>query len=357
MQTWRVFQTKVMQKPRNRPLTLTTVGEDAFAVTEKIHGANLKFEVLHTPTPHHPSKLSVRVCSRRRLLSKDDAFFDYQTRILPKLEPKLKQLFWPVWMTNPRICSVAVYGEIFGGQYGHRDVEPTQGVRPVQHKHAHYSPDIHFSAFDVQYRTEKDKPTYLPFAWAFSLLRAVGVPTVPVILRNATYAQVCALDVETLATRAPARYGLPPIERNIAEGVVIRLMRDTYRYRGRRCIFKWKSAKFNEVRPRLYDHTPTIPQGDVDSVLQEVERYITKPRLASVLSKLDETARLNTARVCGMLVADALQDFFADDQNDQQVKAVVVLYRTLTPAVKKQVKKHLNAKAHAFFFSMRWKSP
>lgn len=304
MRAWKLYQSRSSDSESAR----TELVEDYFIVTEKIHGAHLKIEAMRLD--ESSSELTLRACSRRNILNlKEPHFFNVETAVLPHIKAALFHLFWVLSMFHDKLWSVSVFGEIFGGRYGHKNVSPASNVRPVQTKFAHYTPDIHFLAFDVQCTRRDNTSFYVPFHQTLTLLRAVGIASVPVVLTG-TYEDVCAFDLEHFCTRVPALYGLPPIHSNLAEGVVIRLAHDTQKYRGHRICFKWKNSNFEEVSPNIYKHmrVKVFDDGVCKSTLFRYQPYFTEHRLAAVLSKLDEVERKNKAKVCGLFVRDVLED-------------------------------------------------
>jgi hypothetical protein len=65
-----------------------------------------------------------------------------------------------------------------------------------------------------------------------------------------TFNEVIKFDVENFVTTLPAIFGLPPIENNIAEGLVLKLAgANAFTGKGSRVIIKLKSDRFKEVCP------------------------------------------------------------------------------------------------------------
>jgi len=86
--------------------------------------------------------------------------------------------------------------------------------------------------------------------------------------------------------------GLPDIEDNICEGVVIRPVEPQYLRNGTRVLIKNKNARFAEkksVKKRNKLFSEHVPYSDaLKSLLPEVEAYVTEARLSNVISHIGE---------------------------------------------------------------------
>ncbi len=187
----------------------------AWAVTEKIHGANFCFAVAGG---------TVRGANRRRLLTDDEPFFGWQT-VRDVLAPGLREVAARLaGGGNDTEETMFVYGELFGGGYPHPAVAPVPGVAPIQ-TGVWYAPDIRFAAFDIAVGSGEAR-RYLDWERARAFLVAAGVPCVAP-LRIGTYEQATDYPIRFDST-IPATLGLPPLPAgsNLAEGVVVRPVRE-----------------------------------------------------------------------------------------------------------------------------------
>jgi len=108
--------------------------------------------------------------------------------------------------------------------------------------------------------------------------------------------------VESFESRIPEILGLKKPPNNIAEGIVMRPVKEALSERGSRFILKKKSEAFYEVskspRPRSRSPSPAkannnslkLDQKTIAHIGKDLERYVNENRLRSVLSKVRDPA-------------------------------------------------------------------
>ncbi|MFI5916224.1 RNA ligase family protein [Dactylosporangium sp. NPDC051541] len=274
--------------------------------TEKIHGAQLV--VAYDGTV-------LRVGKRKAWLRDDEPFFGWQL-----LRSTLER--------TARVClqsskTVRLYGELYGGHYPGTPPEPA--ASPVQ-TGVWYSPRIRFALFDV---VSDDGP-----AWLYSELATAaaegGADVVPLLARG-TRSTVDAVPVR-YPTRVPAMLGLPPLEGNLAEGVVLRpdaRLPLTARPVLKRKIPEFDEARFGDARP--WD--PHIAPADVGPLAAAL---VNPARIAGARSKVgpDDPVALEEELVLDVMIdlVDALPMLGARDDLEPRVRAAVVArFRDSTP--------------------------
>lgn len=146
-------------------------------------------------------------------------------------------------------------------------------------------------------------------------------------------------------TTIPARLGLPGLVgkryegyKNLAEGIVIKPVKNAYFHTGSRVMLKKKIDMFAEIidvrkpdpnkkdrnaklgtESRLEKELTAIATTDPDKadrirwLCGEIERYVNQNRLEAVISKIGEesvrtTMARNRGRLIGLLAQDALED-------------------------------------------------
>lgn len=262
---------------------------------EKIHGANLCICT---------DGSQIVVAKRRAVLGPDEPFFAYKRAIAPlvtNLRRLVRALDGAAW--------VLVYGELFGGEYRHPAVAPVAGMQPVQTA-IYYSPDVRFCAFDLATVDVSGEGAFLPFRRAMALLEAAGLPVAPV-LGTGRLDEMLALPV-TFATRVPAQLGLPAIEDNWAEGMVVRPL-DVAAPRGApRPVLKRKRAEFAE-REYHQARAWASPDPDADALSRAeavLASMLTDNRVVSVVTKVghpDGDAAARATRL-DQIVAEVIAD-------------------------------------------------
>ncbi|WP_236068630.1 RNA ligase family protein [Citreicoccus inhibens] len=235
---------------------------------EKIHGAQLVVAV-HGGAVHFGK--------RKAWLSEDEPFFGWQL-----LRARLRACaLHMVQSLRAEQSRVYFYGELFGGHYPHPEVPSVPGLFAVQ-TGIWYSPALHWAPFDVLIaRSDEDEGVLIAHRDLEAAAQEAGLSTPPV-LRRGTRAEVAAVPTRR-PSLVPAMLGLPSLEVNIAEGVVIKS--ELPAPPSARASSKRKIEEFNEGR---FDESaawnPNQPLS-VDALGSWAQRLINPARIASALSK------------------------------------------------------------------------
>ena len=179
-----------------------------FAVQEKVDGANVSFLC---------DELEVRMARRTAILDPLESFYGYQ-EVLRRYSAQVYHIFNLLRLSFPAMTSIAVYGELFGGEYPHPDVEPVPGAKPVQ-KGTWYAPGHDFYAFDI-YVFTKGGGFFLPVLEANRLFSTVGL--IYAWNRFIGLLDDCLSYPHVFPTSIPVDLDIPPIEDNLCEGIVIK---------------------------------------------------------------------------------------------------------------------------------------
>jgi Rnl2 family RNA ligase len=253
-------------------------------------------------------------CGKRTsLLSLNDVFFGFQT-ILPKYKKKMRNL-----LEILGVDSVIVYGELFGGSYPHNDVKSNPMTKFVQKPLPAYCPDIEFYAFDI-----KTPDGFLDYDECVKVFEKSEFFYAKVLLRG-SLDEMLKFGVEKFTTTIPERLGLPKIQNNFAEGVVIKTVKPQY-IKKNRCIVKKKSMAFcesngtteeqlakkkkqRELKYKEKDLEYQKRSENCKELMILIKGFVTENRLRSVISKIGEIKEENLSKLIGYLAKDALADF------------------------------------------------
>ena len=257
---------------------INSIPQDAtYIVQEKIHGANFSIMV--------DGDKNVSFASRNKALDPTENFYGYLA-----IADELAQKARSVDLEGP----YTVFGELFGGNYPHPDVEK-QNIKSIQ-KGVFYSPGINFCAFDV-YRFGN----YLEVREANMLLARAGMLFSPTLLEGSL--KQCLEFKNEYQTTIPDLLSLPPIENNLCEGNIIRPQTTLYTKKGNRVILKNKNERFSErKRP-----PKTVRPPDSEVLLQFKSvflEFVTENRLESVLSKEGHVSQLDIGKVIKLMLQD-----------------------------------------------------
>lgn len=243
--------------------------------------------------------------------------------------------------SDKNITHIRVFGELYGGKYEGHVVEH----RAIQ-KEISYCPDIEFIVFDIECihppevsssssggeSTEEgdvtDESQISPtsfFLTPMQVIEACEMCNLPVlnVLHSGSLDDLLALDTVFQTTIPSTLFGLPHTSsNNESEGYVLRPKNQVlFKPNGTRIMFKHKNPKFTE---RTSSKATAVPKtknaaGDVTTIMgmlsqegtivfEQMKQYINENRINAVLSKLDESVKMNRKRVLFLISSDAVED-------------------------------------------------
>ena len=303
---------------------------DKYVVQEKVHGSNLSFS---TVDGEH------FVASKRMgLVEKDEFFFNYE-KVFQNIEKKLKTIWNLVNNDFNDVKQLTIFGEIFGGYYPHPDVEFNKEAKMVQ-KGIYYSPNNEFYAFDILL----NKETYLDVYQTNKYFETAGLLYAKTIFEGSI--EECLSYPNDFNSIIPSMLNLPPLEHNIAEGVVIRPVKTSFFNSGIRVILKNKNEKWAENK-KYYNHINTTdkPSEKVVKLQEAIQTYITENRLNNVLSKIGEVKKSDFGKVLGMFNKDIFDDFakdYSEILNELDKKEIKFITKSIGKTAAKLVKGMVN---------------
>ena len=309
------YQKKVIEQ-----IFLHEFHEDTFMVQEKVHGANLSFVT---------NGKEVLVAKRSGLIEANERFYNYEF-VKNKYERAIIQLFDFMKKAHSNLEVITVFGEIFGGQYNHTEVEKNNGMTKVQ-KGIDYTPENDFYAFDILLNME----TYLSVNTCERLFEKFGFFYAKTLFEGTLHE---ALKYPNkFRTKIPEWMGLPEIEDNNCEGVVIRPEQPRFFGNGCRVILKNKNEKWKEkVKKEKQAKVNSKLSETAENIWLEMETYITENRLHNVLSKEGEFTPKMMGKTIGLLAKDAYTDFLKEHEEN---------WNLLEKEEQKRLTKMLNNKA------------
>lgn len=274
-----------------------------YVVQEKVHGANTSFLC---------DGEEVRFAKRTAILEDNEQFYDYP-ELLDRYKERVLKLFADIKAKYPEVTHISVFGEMFGGRYPHNEVKANHKAGPIQ-KGVFYTPGHEFYAFDI-YLFSEDGGRFLHVEEANGFFEAEGFFYARTLFRG-TLAE-CLKHPNAFQSRIPEWLGLPAIEGNICEGIVIRPVVPTYLRNGTRVLIKSKNERFAEkksVKKRNKLFAEPVPYSDgLKAMIGEGEVYVTENRLANVVSHIGEVHfPKDFGKVMGLFSKDTLGDFLKE---------------------------------------------
>ena len=205
-----------------------------YVVQEKVHGANTSFLC---------DGETVRFAKRTSMLEDGEQFYDYP-ELLERYKARVLKLFTDIRAKFPEVTHISVFGEMFGGLYPHDDVHATHKVSLIQ-KGVCNTPGHEFYGFDIYLFTEEGG-RFLPVDEVNEFFETNGFFYAKTLFRG-TLAE-CLKYPNAFQSKVAEWLGLPAIEDNICEGIVIRPVVPMYLRNGSRVLIKSKNERFAEKK-------------------------------------------------------------------------------------------------------------
>lgn len=283
-----------------------------WVVTEKVHGANFSF-VYEDKT--------LRFAKRKEYLQWTDDFFGFQL-LVHQIENQVFMLFEELSRLIPAHKYI-IYGELFGGEYPHPDVPANVHLQAIQ-TGVYYTPDIHFYAFDIAIEEENKEKYYLDYETAANYFQKHQILYAKALLTGKMN-EVLGFDTR-INSAIPKILGLPAIENNLIEGIVIKPLRHlSVLGKKERPIIKLKNKEFEENihyhQAEKWSYLPHISSKseELNFLWVDIQPYINENRLNSVLSKIGAVNRQNEKRMKA-IYEEFLRDVWTDfNENNQQI--------------------------------------
>lgn len=290
-----------------------------YVVQEKVHGANFSF---------HTDGIEVKIAKRSGFIEHNETFYNAQT-VAKNYHERVVSLFAKVKDHFPETKTIAIFGELYGGFYKHPNVTPNKEAVKVQ-KGIDYNPDNDFYAFDIKINENE----FLDVELANEFFETIGFFYAKTLFKGSLKE---ALEYPNeFNSLIPAWLGLPVLENNVIEGVIIRPEKTHFFGNGSRVILKNKNEKWSEKSKDRSERTPTeaVAFSEVaESVWNKLQLFLTTNRLYNVLSKEGEFTPKIMGKLIGLLAQDALTDFMKEHSS---------VFEALEKEERKLITKRLN---------------
>ncbi|MDL1964179.1 MAG: hypothetical protein LWW98_07580 [Deltaproteobacteria bacterium] len=265
-----------------------------FVVQEKAHGANLSFW-------YDGNDLQ----SAKRTSFIKDNFYNH-TPVEDKNRERVKKLYAILKKEGCDFSELAVYGELIGGTYPHKDVKKDTSATRIQ-KGIFYTPHNEFYAIDVAIDGQLiDVDKFNRF------MEKAGFLYAKTMFRGRF--EECLKYSNSFSSQIAVWLGLPEIEDNICEGIVIKPVIPEFLSDTTRVILKNKNEKWAEkARARDRPQKPQMTLSEKgEKLFNEMVSLITENRLRNVLSKIGPIEQKEFGKLIQLFSKDILEDFFKD---------------------------------------------
>ncbi len=298
-------------------LAVEKLDEGEFVVQEKAHGANLSF--------WYDGKI---LKSAKRSGFIQDNFYNYMP-VENKNRERVKKLYAILKKEACDFSELAVYGELIGGTYPHKDVEKDTAATRIQ-KGIFYTPHNEFYAIDVAIDgrlINVDKFN--------RVIEKAGFLYAKTIFRG-TFEE-CLKYSNDFPSHISVWLGFPELQDNICEGLVIKPVVPKFFSDTTRVILKNKNEKWAEkakARDRPKRPKMTLSKKS-EELFNEMWSLITENRLRNVLSKIGQIEQKEFGQLIQLFSKDILEDFFKDHIEE---------YNGLAKKEQKQLTRNLSQK-------------
>jgi Rnl2 family RNA ligase len=298
-----------------------------YVVQEKVHGSNCCLVT---------DGQTVGFAKRTGWVEAGEIFYDYE-ELIERYKEKSIRLFGRIKEKYSDTETVLIYGEMFGGKYPHEAVKNDTKVMCIQ-KGVFYCPYHEFYGFDL-FVCGTDRKRYLPVDEVNKLFEAEGFCYAKTLFQGIL--DECLLYPNAFQSHIAEWLGLPPIEDNICEGVVIRPVEPVFLRNGSRLLLKSKNSRFAEKKsvkkrqPALFVE-PTYSEA-LNNQLAVTEEYVTENRLNNVVSKIGHVSiPREMGKLIGLFSKDILEDYLKEHTNE---------YALLEKSEQKILNRHVNKQA------------
>lgn len=271
-----------------------------YVVQEKVHGANVSFIC---------NGEDIQFAKRTAILEPDEAFFQYQA-IVDKYRNNVFSLFNFLKIKYPLLQCISIFGELFGGSYPLADVKKQNKLDRIQ-KGIYYTPEHEFYGFDIFLNFGGGGSDYMSVEDTNNLFDQFGFFYAKTLFSGTL--DECLQYPNKFESTIAKDLGLPILERNFCEGVVIRPATPLYLRNGSRVLIKNKNPKFAECikgRSRQFRKSQIGLPKALEDALSLALCYITENRLNNVISHIGQVdLSKDFGKVLGMYCKDVITDF------------------------------------------------
>lgn len=294
-----------------------------YAVQEKVHGANASFLC---------DGNDIRFAKRTALVEADEPFYGYAD-LVDLYRDRILALTKDVMGQYPGVIQVSIFGELFGGCYPHPDVPAIKDMVPVQ-KGIWYCPGHEFYGFDI-YVIYEDEGDFLSVEETDALFEKHGFFYAKTLFTGML--DECLTHPNAFVSHIPDWLGLPPIENNICEGIVIRPVVPMFLGNGSRVMIKSKNERFAEKKARKGPgpelNLSATYSDEMKELVAVLATYFTEPRLDNVISHIGEVQfPRDFGKLTGLYAKDVFEDYMKEN---------MVAYNELERKEQKAINKEL----------------
>lgn len=273
-----------------------------YVASVKVDGSNFSVSIDENDKIHYAKRTSE--------LERGESFMNYQYAMRrDNVEDKVKN----IKNILKDAVTVTVYGELAGGKYNHPDVQK-ENVSSIQGR-VQYAPFLFFYVFDIAIINSNGNRILLDEDTVEDLCKKVGLIK-SIVVKRGTLEECLNYPNDFEDPIAQNLFGLPRIDNNITEGVVIKPVKPLWLPNGSRVIIKNKNDKFKEKMAAKTGKREKVVEKDLTDLenmtLRWLDEYKTESRLYSVISKLGHVTNKDFGKIMGGFMKDLMEEFDKD---------------------------------------------
>lgn len=297
-----------------KPSDIKKFSNEYVYVKEKVHGSNFVIVV---------GESDIKFGKRGGYLGDDSNFYDWK-KIRDKYKECFSKLYGMLKNDVENIDKIYIYSEIYGGQYPHPEIKNNTNSKVVQ-KRVWYSPFIDIIIYDVFVGTPVNR--WINWSHIEKICQQCELRTVPTIHRG-ILSEILDKNknINEITSLIPGLHGLPLLEKNIGEGVILKFQKppdndiilDDF---GK--TYKWKHPNFEEVafKKNQYDAKTKLSVEEFNELRQRAILYINENRVLSYISKITLDELIDKSQFgthIKEIVKDAFEDFIKDISDTEE---------------------------------------
>lgn len=216
---------------------------------------------------------------------------------------------------------MTVFGELFGGLYRHQDVPRVIEATRIQGR-IDYSPDNHWMPFDMTLRNPESEQMLVVNLDTLKKLCEMHGLLCQIEEFRGTLQECLNFNVEFNDDTGHRLFGLPIIEKNTAEGVVIKPICALWLRNGQRVILKNKNPMYKEriraTKAKTLELGNSLNKNEL-KYLSILKEYMNESRVMSAISKIGKLTKDSFGELLKMSSLDAISEF-RKDYHDELTK-------------------------------------
>lgn len=292
--------------------------EIKYACFTKIDGSNFSMIIDENDNFLCAKRTSILTDEETRKFSRADVAIENlnMPELMKEMKAYIKEKYAnEISFINDDKFIIHLYGELCGGMYRHKEVEPVKNAAKIQGR-VSYHPDNIWICFDG-YVTDpsQSEKFYFDVDQLKDICSNFKIPYQIEKFRG-TLEECLEYQNDFIDDTGHLLFGLPLIENNITEGVVIKPIKPIWFPNGERVIIKNKNERFKEKKKVKSGEIKTEePLNEMEKeALTKFYECITISRFMSVISKEAPKSEKEFGKILGLFMKDINEEVLKENE-------------------------------------------